>query len=233
MSNEYDPRVYLPDIIKEYKKIANDIKKKHQDISTQIESSLTSLQKLQSTSSLSEYNSLVVSLSPNIIMPLKQIVQSKLTKLYIQTLALLKKLILYSHIAKVSSTDITFISKVIFDTSNEDLQLKVLELLSSFINSTSTIFDINDHSSIANSLMINLKAFSSNKGDTSKLFKIPAKLALKQLIELVFNNNNNNFNIQLYLIQVLIELTEGKKKEYVNQYSIYAKCLALELLSLS
>ena len=232
MFNEYDPRVYIPDITKEYKKVSTDIKKKHQDISNQIESSLTSLHKLQSTSSLSEYNSLVVSLSPNIIMPLKQIAQSKLTKLYIQTLSLLKKLILYSHIAKVSSPDITFISKVIFDTSNEDLQLKVLELLSSLINATSTIFDINDHSSIANSLIINLKAFSSNKGDTAKLFKIPAKLALKQLIELVFNKSNN-FNVQLYLIQVLIELTEGKKKEYVNQYSIYIKCLALELLSLS
>ena len=221
----YDAKVFIPDLIKDYKKILSETKKKFSDIQGYLDASIDCLNQLYKTEPSSEFEKLKLSSGNKLLQPLIQIPVSKHIKVYQLTLLLLKKLIEYNYLQKKNCFDITNILKSIFDQSQEENQLKIIEITLTMLNSS--IINIENSQCITNILLISLKAFSFKTID----FKNPIRLLLKLLTSTIFSQKEikDNSTIMLCLI-TYIEIIEGKRKD-ILPYNNITRCLSLELLT--
>ena len=214
---------FINDIEADYKKLGNDCKKKYNTIREVIDISLKAISKLKDIENDKEKFKAELSVSIEILIkPMMIITEVKHVKLYLQCIIILKKLVIYNFITSNESDYIIKILKEIFDNSSEDIQLKVLETLQSMISSNNINYN---QTNIENIMIICCKTFSFKNIE----FKNPIKLIFQTLVKGIFENINieiaNNF------IKNLVEIIEGKKKEWIIP-SIYSKSLGLELLSL-
>ena len=212
----------INDIENDYKKLGNECKKKYNTIREIIDISLKAILKLKNLENDEKKFKSELSVSIEILIkPIMTIVEGKHVKLYLQSIGILKKLIIYNLISNNDSENIIKFLKDIFDNSTEDIQLKVLETLQSIITSNHINYN---QSNVDNIMIICCKTFSFKNIE----FKNPVKLIFQILIKGIFENLNietaNN------LIKNLIEIIEGKKKDWIIP-SIYSKCLGLELIS--
>lgn len=220
----YDSKYFIPDLLKDYNKLQTETKKKYPDIQSYLDTSIESLSALSKISSSTEFEKNQQSSSNKLLQPLLQISLSKHNKIFLPCLLLLKKLIEYNFLQKKNSADITQILKTIFDQSQEENQLKIIEISLTLINSQ--IFNVENTPSITNMLSICLKAFSYKSID----FKNPIRLSLKLLTTLIFSQKSISEKSTILLtLNIYLELFEGKKKEPFYT-SIITKCLALELI---
>ena len=214
---------FINDIEADYKKLGNDCKKKYNTIREVIDISLKAISKLKDIENDKEKFKAELSVSIEILIkPMMIITEVKHVKLYLQCIIILKKLVIYNFITSNESDYIIKILKEIFDNSSEDIQLKDLETLQSMISSNNINYN---QTNIENIMIICCKTFSFKNIE----FKNPIKLIFQTLVKGIFENINieiaNNF------IKNLVEIIEGKKKEWIIK-SIYFKNLKLELLSL-
>ena len=212
----------INDIENDYKKLGNECKKKYNTIREIIDISLKAILKLKNLENDEKKFKSELSVSIEILIkPIMTIVEGKHVKLYLQSIGILKKLVIYNLISNNDSENIIKFLKDIFDNSTEDIQLKVLETLQSIITSNHINYN---QSNVDNIMIICCKTFSFKNIE----FKNPVKLIFQILIKGIFENLNietaNN------LIKNLIEIIEGKKKDWIIP-SIYSKCLGLELIS--
>ena len=101
----YDAKVFIPDLIKDYKKILSETKKKFSDIQGYLDASIDCLNQLYKTEPSSEFEKLKLSSGNKLLQPLIQIPVSKHIKVYQLTLLLLKKLIEYNYLQKKNCFD--------------------------------------------------------------------------------------------------------------------------------
>ena len=213
----------INDIETDYKKLGNECKKKYNTIREVIDISLKAISKLKDIENDKEKFKAELSVSIEILIkPIMIITEGKHVKLYLQCIIILKKLVIYNFITSNESNNIIKFLKEIFDNSLEDIQLKVLETLQSMISSNNINYN---QTNIDNIMIICCKTFSFKNIE----FKNPIKLIFQILIKGIFENINieiaNNF------IRNLVDIIEGKKKEWIIP-SIYSKSLGLELISL-
>ncbi len=212
----------INDIESEYKKLGNECKKKYNTIREVIDISLKAISKLKDEQSNKEKFKNQLSLSIEILIkPIMIIIESKIFKFYFQSIVILKKLVTYNFICSNESDNIIKFLKEIFDNSSEDIQLKVLETLQSMISSN--IINYNENN-IDNIMIICCKTFSSKNMELKNPIKLIFKTLIKGVFEKVKIDIANNF------IKNLIEIVEGKKKEWIIP-SIYSKSLGLELIA--
>ena len=212
----------ISDIETDYKKLGNECKKKYNTIREVIDISLKAISKLKDIENDKEKFKTELSVSIEILIkPMMIITEGKHVKLYLQCIIILKKLVIYNFITSNDSDNIIKFLKEIFDNSSEDIQLKVLETLQSMISSNNINYN---QANIDNIMIICCKTFSFKNIE----FKNPIKLIFQTLIKGIFENINidiaNNF------IKNLIDIIDGKKKEWIMP-TIYSKSLGLELIS--
>jgi len=141
-----DDLFLIGDIENEYKKLSAEAKKKYPKIKEIIDFSLKTIDKIKSTivapnSSINNIsqakkkfeNDLHLSMDI-IIKPLMVISEGKYSKLNFSCVLILKKLITYNYITEHEYNNIIKILKEMYDNSNEDTQLKILEALQSLIS---------------------------------------------------------------------------------------------------
>lgn len=220
----YDSKYFISDLLKDYKKLQTETKKKYLDIQPYLDTSIESLSALSKITSSTEFEKNRQLSSNKLLQPFLQITLSKHYKIYLPSLLLLKKLIEYNFLQNKNSADVTQILKSIFDQSQEENHLKIIEISLTLINSQ--IFNVENAPSITNMLSICLKAFSFKSND----FKNPIRLSLKLLTSLIFSQKSiSEKSTVLLTLNIYLELFEGKKKEPYYA-SIITKCLALELI---
>ena len=212
----------INDIETDYKKLGNECKKKYNTIREVIDISLKAISKLKDIENDKEKFKAELSVSIEILIkPIMIITEGKHVKLFLQCIIILKKLVIYNFITSNESNNIIKFLKEIFDNSLEDIQLKVLETLQSMISSNNINYN---QTNIDNIMIICCKTFSFKNIE----FKNPIKLIFQILIKGIFENINidiaNNF------IKNLIDIIDGKKKEWIMP-TIYSKSLGLELIS--
>ena len=240
MQSGYYP--LLEDLQNDYKKLINECKKKYFIIKEVLEISIKAIDNLKSLSKehqtqpplsdkiISFENELSVSIEI-LIKPISLITDNKHTKLYLYCTFIIKKLVTYNFISTNQSKQIIRIIKELFDYSNEEIQLKILETLQSMLNSNK--IPISSQESLITVLCISCKLFMLKNTE----FKNPLRLLFQTFIKTICDvvnkeqlpkRTDTNQGV-ISFIKVLIEIGEGKKKEWV-QNTIYSKCLGIELL---
>ena len=225
-----DSTALISDLEQDYKKLSNECKKKYNIIREVIDISMKAIEKLITISKEKEKFTQELALSFEILIkPIMIITESKHIKLYYYSVIIIKKLVTYNFVPVNAAKEVINIVKELFDNSSEEIQLKILETLQSMINSNKIAID-ND--SINNILSISCKMFSVKSVE----FKNPIKLLLKTVIKVTFEQiyndkaNKEKISTGIEIIKTLLEIVEGKKKEWIAP-SMYSKCLGIELLS--
>ena len=135
----------ISDIEMEYKKYHDNLKKKYPKIRESIETSLKSIESLKQIILNKDDNNSVINfknelnkLNAILLKPIYLVIDNKYTKLYLTSLSLLKKFVIYNLINNDEYNNIINCLKEIFLIQNEDIQLKVLEILQYIINGNVT-----------------------------------------------------------------------------------------------
>ena len=140
-----DDLFLINDIEKEYKKLSTETKKKYPKLKELVDFSLKTIEKIKSSvispnsytniSQVKKQFQSELQLSMNIIIkPIIIISENKYSKFNLSCVLILKKLITYNYITESEYNDIIKILKEMYDNSNEDTHLKILETLQSLIS---------------------------------------------------------------------------------------------------
>ena len=214
----------INDIESDYKKLSNECKKKYNTIKEVIEITIKTIEKLKETCNSNDkekINNELLLANDILFKPITLIIDGKNIKLYSNAILILKKLITYNLFIINDSNYLIKILKEIFDNSNEDSQLKILETLQYIISSNKIKYN---EENINNIMIISCKIFEFKNNE----YKNPIKLIIKIFIKSIFDP----FILEnaLTILNIIIDLIDGKKKEWISP-SIYSKGLGLELMS--
>ena len=228
-----DDLFLINDIEKEYKKLSTEIKKKYPKLKELVDFSLKTIEKIKS--SVISPNSYInisqvkkefqseLQLSMNIIIkPIMIISENKYSKFNLSCVLILKKLITYNYITESEYNDIIKILKEMYDNSNEDTQLKILETLQSLISIN--VSKISEET-LNNIMIIFCRIFCFKNIET----KNALQLILGTFMKKIFDYCDND--IIIGLIKNLILLSDGMKSDWINIPTISGKCLGLELIT--
>ena len=229
-----DDLFLIGDIENEYKKLSAEAKKKYPKIKEIIDFSLKTIDKIKSTivapnSSINNIsqakkkfeNDLHLSMDI-IIKPLMVISEGKYSKLNFSCVLILKKLITYNYITDHEYNNIIKILKEMYDNSNEDTQLKILEALQSLISINVT--KITDET-LNNIMVIFCRIYCFKNIETKNALQLILGTFMKKIFDYCDNETVIN------LIKNLILLSESIKKDWISTPSTSAKCLGLELIT--
>ena len=228
-----DDLFLINDIEKEYKKLSTETKKKYPKLKELVDFSLKTIEKIKS--SVISPNSYInisqvkkefqseLQLSMNIIIkPIMIISENKYSKFNLSCVLILKKLITYNYITESEYNDIIKILKEMYDNSNEDTQLKILETLQSLISIN--VSKISEET-LNNIMIIFCRIFCFKNIET----KNALQLILGTFMKKIFDYCDND--IIIGLIKNLILLSDGMKSDWINIPTINGKCLGLELIT--
>ena len=203
------------DIEIEFKKYHDLLKKKYSKIKESSEISLKTIDSLKviipnkGDENASENFKTELNESISILLkPIYLVIENKYTKIYLSSLSLLKKFVIYNIINDTEYSKIINYLKDIFSTQNEDVQLKVLEILQYIINGNVTkLTDTN-----INNIM-NICKIDNIKGHTKFTeCKNAIKLILNILTKKIFDVTEEKNVLQF--IQSLLNSIEGNQKEW-------------------
>ena len=228
-----DDLFLINDIENEYKKLSAETKKKYPKIKELIDFALKTMDIIKSTI-MSNNNNINtpqakekfkndLKLSMDIIIkPLTVISEGKYYKLNFSSVLILKKLITYNYITDKQYNIIIKILKEMYDNSNEDTQLKILEALQSLI--TINITKITEET-LNNIMIIFCRIFCFKNIETKNAIQLILGTFMKKIFD--YCDNETIFN----LLKNLELLSENLKKDWINSPSISSKCLGLELIT--
>ena len=221
------------DIEIEFKKYHDSLKKKYSKIKESSEISLKTIDSLKaiipnkgdenaSENFKTELNKSIALL----LKPIYLVIENKYIKIYLSSLSLLKKFVIYNLINDIEYNNIINYLKDIFSTQNEDIQLKVLEILQYIINGNVTkLTDIN-----INNIM-DICKIDNIKGHTKfSECKNAIKLILNILTKKIFDVTEEKNVLQF--IQNLLSSIEGNQKEWssMNLNNSLAKSIRFEYI---
>ena len=228
-----DDLFLINDKEKEYKKLSTETKKKYPKLKELVDFSLKTIDKIKSTI-ISPNSNLSISqtkkqfeselqLSMNIIIkPIMVISENKYSKFNLSCVLILKKFITYNYITESEYNNIIKILREMYDNSNEDTQLKILETLQSLISIN--VSKISEET-LNNIMIIFCRIFCFKSIET----KNALQLILGTFMKKIFDYCDND--IILNLIKNLVLLSEGMKPDWISVPSISGKCLGLELIA--
>ena len=228
-----DDLFLINDIEKEYKKLSTETKKKYPKLKELVDFSLKTIDKIKSAM-ISPNTSLSISqvkkqfeselqLSMNIIIkPINIISENRYSKFNLSCVIILKKLITYNYITESEYNNVIKILKEMYDNSNEDTQLKILETLQSLISIN--VSKISEET-LNNIMIIFCRIFCFKSIET----KNALQLILGTFMKKIFDYCDNDIIVNL--IKNLVLLADGMKPDWISVPTISGKCLGLELIS--
>ena len=186
-----DNAALISDLENDYKKLSVECKKKYNIIREVIDISMKAIEKLITIAQDKEKSQTFnqeLSLSIEILLkPISIIVDSKHIKLFYYSIIIIKKLVTYNFVSVNESSGVISLLKELFDNSNEEIQLKILETIQSMVNSNK----ISPNEKIVSHLLsISCKMF----GFKSIEFKNPIKLLFKTLVKENYDGYNFNYH---------------------------------------
>ena len=228
-----DDLFLINDIEKEYKKLSSETKKKYPKLKELVDFSLKTIEKIKSSVISPNINTNItqvkkqfeseLQLSMNIIIkPIMIISENKYSKFNLSCVLILKKLITYNYITESEYNDIIKILKEMYDNSNEDTQLKILETLQSLISIN--VSKISEET-LNNIMIIFCRIFCFKNIET----KNALQLILGTFMKKIFDYCDND--IIIGLMKNLILLVDGMKPDWVSSPTVSVKCLGLELIT--
>ena len=223
----------ISDIELEYKKYHDNLKKKYNIIKEASEISLKEIDSLkliipnkEDNNSIDNFKSELNKAIGILLKPIYLVIENKFTKLYLISLNLLKKFVIYNLINDSEYSNIINSLKDIFTTNNEDIQLKVLEILQYIINgNVAQLTNVN----IDN--IMNICKIDNIKGNTKYTeCKNAIKLVLSILSKKIFDITEEK-NVLIFM-QNLLNSIDGNQKEWVtlNFQNSLIKSIRLELI---
>ena len=228
-----DDLFLINDIEKEYKKLSTETKKKYPKLKELVDFSLKTIDKIKS-SMISPNSNMSISqtkkqfeselqLSMNIIIkPIMVISENKYNKFNLSCVLILKKLITYNYITASEYNNIIKVLKEMYDNSNEDTQLKILETLQSLISIN--VSKISEET-LNNIMIIFCRIFCFKNIET----KNALQLILGTFMKKIFDYCDNDIIVNL--IKNLVLLSDGMKPDWISVSTISGKCLGLELIA--
>ena len=228
-----DDLFLINDIEAEYKKLSTEIKKKYPKIKDLVDFALKTINKLKTTIT-SKNNNLNSAQEKEqfkndlkwsmdiIIKPLMVISEGKYYKLNFSSVLILKKLITYNYITDKQYNNVIKILKDMYDNSNEDTQLKILEALQSLISINITKIT---EETLNNIMIIFCRIFCFKNVETKNAIQLILGTFMKKIFE--YCDNETIYN----LLKNFVFLSENIKKDWINTPSISSKCLGLELIT--
>ena len=228
-----DDLFLINDIEKEYKKLSSETKKKYPKLKELVDFSLKTIEKIKSSVISPNINTNItqvkkqfeseLQLSMNIIIkPIMIISENKYSKFNLSCVLILKKLITYNYITESEYNDIIKILKEMYDNSNEDTQLKILETLQSLISIN--VSKISEET-LNNIMIIFCRIFCFKNIET----KNALQLILGTFMKKIFDYCDND--IIIGLMKNLSLLVDGVKPDWVSSPTVSVKCLGLELIT--
>ena len=207
----------ISDIETEYKKYHDSLKKKFSKIKEPSEASLKTLESLKKIipnkgddNALSNFKTELNKSTEILLKPIYLVVENKYTKLYLSSLSLLKKFVIYNLINDTEYSNIINYLKDIFSNPNEDMQLKVLEILQYIINGNVTkLTDTNINSIMDICKMDKIKGHVKFL-ESKNAIKLILSILAKKIFDITEEKNVLNF------IQNLLTSIEGNPKEWTN-----------------
>ena len=226
----------ISDIKNEYKKY-NDIivKKKFNQIKQQWNVALQkndSLKKLipvntKDNNNIENFKTELYNSSEIILTPIYLTADLKYTKIYLNSLSLLKKIVAYNLIKDTEYIKVINILKDFFNIQNEDVQLKVLEILQHIISGNLVKLSEENINNIMNLCKLdNIKAHNKNIEIKSAI-----KLLLNIFIKKIFDITDD-INVIKFFKQLMSSIEGQNQKEWTIisfQHSIYKSSL-LEII---
>lgn len=228
-----DDLFLISDIESEYKKLSTETKKKYPKIKELVDFSLKTLDKIKSTivspnniTNISQAKKQFrndLNLSMNLIIkPIETISEGKYSKLNFSCVLILKKLITYNFITENEYNSIIKVLKDMYDSSNEDTQLKILETLQSLISINVTKIS---EETLNNIMIIFCRIFCFKNMETKNALQLILGSFMKKIFEYCDNQTIIN------LMKNLTYLAECTKKDWISTPSTSAKCLGIELIT--
>ena len=228
-----DDLFLISDIENEYKKLSIETKKKYPKIKEFVDFSLKTIEKIKSSIASPNSNTDIskakkdfqdeLHLSMDIIIqPIMIISDGKYSKLNFSSVLILKKLITYNYITEKEYNSIIKILKEMYDNSNEDTQLKILETLQSLISIN--VSKISEET-LNNIMIIFCRIFCFKNIETKNAIQLILGTFMKKIFDYCDNETIVN------LLRNLVYLSESTKKDWISNPSISSKCLGLELIT--
>ena len=227
----------ISDIEIEYKKY-NDIivKKKFNQIKQQSNAALQKIDSLKklipantkdNNNNIENFKTELYNSSEIILTPIYLVTELKYTKIYLNSLSLLKKIVAYNLIKDTEYIKVINILKDFFNIQNEDVQLKVLEILQHIISGNLVKLSEENINNIMNLCKLdNIKAHNKNIEIKSAI-----KLLLNIFIKKIFDITDD-INVIKFLKQLMSSIEGQNQKEWTIisfQHSIYKSSL-LEII---
>ncbi|MCQ2815941.1 MAG: hypothetical protein MJ252_01625 [archaeon] len=229
-----DMNSLLSDLEQDYKKLSAECKRKYSTVKDIIEISLKSIDTLKNLSSSKDssekFKEELSQSSDFLFKPIIVITDNKYSKLYLYCSHIIKKLVSYNLVSNDNSTVLITLLKEIFEGSNEDIQLKILETLQLMISSNKMKIE---NENINKVMIISCKLFSLKNIEFKNPIKLLFQTFMKTIMDNFIQNINSNPNelkecLNTFL-KNLLEIIEGKKKDWINP-TVNSKCLGVELL---
>ena len=207
----------IPDIEAELKKYHDNLKKKYPKIKESCEESLKSIDSLKIIIPKQDDNDGAVNFKNELnkslgvlLKPIYLVVENKYTKLYLSTLTLLKKFVMYNLINDIEYSNIINYMKDIFSIQNEDIQLKVLEILQYAINGSVIKLTNENIESIMNICKIDKIKEHTKYAESKNAIKLILSILSKKIFDITEEKN------ALIYIQNLLNSIEGNPKEWAT-----------------
>lgn len=176
---QVDKLSIVEDIEVEYKKFYNECKKKHTEVKSGIDAGLNVLAHLR-TLTIAQLEVELKNSIDDLLAPIILASQKQIKKLYVSSLAIIKKLVSYGLITqKHSNGIITVLKDILTNSSEEFVQIKVIETLLPMVDPS--VIQLSEN--LVNNVMTMCLKFFSFK---SIVFKNPLSALLKQLMNTVF-----------------------------------------------
>ena len=223
----------ISDIELEYKKYHDNLKKKYSIIKAASETSLNEINSLKLIIPNKEDNNSIVNFKAELnksigvlLKPIYLVIENKLTKLYLISLNLLKKFVIYNLINDSEYNNIINYLKGIFAINNEDIQLKVLEILQYLINGNVTKLTNDNIDNIMNICKLDNIKGNTKITESKNAIKLVLSILAKKIFDITEEKN------ALIFIQNLLNSIDGNQKEWtaMNVQNSLIKSIRLELI---
>ena len=205
----------IPDIEVEYKKYYDSLKKKYSKIKEPSETALKTIESLKKiipnkgdNDSLANFKTELNKSLETLLKPIYLVIENKHTKLYLNSLSLLKKFAIYNLINDTEYSNIINYLKDIFSHQNEDIQLKVLEILQYIINGNVIKLTDTNINSIMSICKIDKVKGHVKFVESKNAIKLILSILAKKLFDITEDKNVLNF------MQNLMNSIEGNAKEW-------------------
>ena len=223
----------ISDIELEYKKYHDNLKKKYSIIKAASETSLNEINSLKLIIPNKEDNNSIVNFKAELnksigvlLKPIYLVIENKLSKLYLISLNLLKKFVIYNLINDSEYNNIINYLKGIFAINNEDIQLKVLEILQYLINGNVTNLTNVNIDNIMNICKLDNIKGNTKITESKNAIKLVLSILAKKIFDITEEKN------ALIFIQNLLNSIDGNQKEWtaMNVQNSLIKSIRLELI---